>query len=224
MSSSSSVSSGLSLQSSSSSEPEWNFDHVPDGPPEALVGSDGDLPLTDGEDDLKFLIEGELISESEDDLHPWVKPTSSDGKEEEEEVEEEEEKEEDDSSSPAKHPPAKRFRAWADSEDDDDDEEEEEKEEDESSSSAGYPPAKRFRAWADSEDDDDDEEEEEEDESSSSIGYPPTKRFRSWVDSEDDDDDEEDEAPAMGWGSSDEELPGSSAADIDNGDDEYSDD
>ncbi|KAK1612843.1 hypothetical protein QYE76_036516 [Lolium multiflorum] len=54
-------------------------------------GSDGDLPLTDGEDDLKFLIEGELISESEDDLHPWVKPTSSDGKEEEEEVEEEEE-------------------------------------------------------------------------------------------------------------------------------------
>ena len=146
MSSSSSVSSGLSLQSFSSSEPEWNSDH----------GPDGDLPLTDGEDDLKFLIEGELISESEDDLHPWVKPTSSDGKEEEEDVEEEEEKEEDDSSSPAKHPPAKRFHAWADSEDDDDDEEEEE--EDESSSSAGYPPTKRFRSWADSEDDDDDED------------------------------------------------------------------
>ena len=125
MSSSSSISSGLSFQSSSSSEQEWNFDHVPDGPPEALVGSDGDLPLTDGEDDLKFLIEGELISESEDDLHPWVKPTSSDGKEEEEEVEEEEEKEEDDSSSSAGYPPAKRFRSWADSEDDDDDEEEE---------------------------------------------------------------------------------------------------
>ena len=189
MSSSSSVSSGLSLQSSSSSELEWNFDHVPDGPPEALIGSDGDLPLTDGEDDLKFLIEGELISESEDDLHPWVKPTSSDGKEEEEEVEEEEEKEEDDSSSSAKHPPAKRFRAWADSEDDDDD-----------------------------------EEEEEEDDSSSSIGYPPTKRFRSWADSEDDDDDEEEEAPAEGWGSSDEELPGSSADGSYNGDDEDSDD
>ena len=125
MSSSSSVSSGLSLQSFSSSEPEWNFNHVSDGPPEAFVGSDGDLPLTDGEDNLKFLIEGELISESEDDLHPWVKPTSSNGKEEEEEVKEEEEKKEDDSSSPAKHPPAKRFRAWADSEDDDDDEEEE---------------------------------------------------------------------------------------------------
>ena len=188
MSSSSSVSSGLSLQSFSSSEPEWNFDHVPDGPPEAFVGSDGDLPLTDGEDDLKFLIEGELISESEDDLHPWVKPTSSDGKGEE--VEEEEEKEEGGPSSPAK-----------------------------------LLPAKRFRAWADSEDDDDDEEEEEEDESSSSIGYPPTKRFRSWADSEDDDDDdEEEEAPAEGWGSSDEELPGSSADGRYNGDDEDNDD
>ncbi|KAK1645837.1 hypothetical protein QYE76_063642 [Lolium multiflorum] len=175
MSSSSSVSSGLSLQSFSSSEPEWNSDHVPEG----------DLPLTDGEDDLKFLIEGKLISESEDDLHPWVKPTSSDGKGEE--VEEEEEKEEG-GLSPAKLLPAKHS------------------------------------AWADSEDDDDDEEEEEEDESSSSIGYPPTKRFRSWADSEDDDDDEEDEAPAEGWGSSDEELPGSSADDIDDGDDEDSDD
>ena len=61
-------------------------------------------------------------------------------------------------------------------------------------------------------------EEEEENESSSSIGYPPTKRFRSWADSEDDDDDEEDEAPAEGWGSSDEELPGSSADDLDDGD------
>jgi hypothetical protein len=177
MSSSSSVSSGLSLQSFSSSEPEWNSDHAPEG----------DLPLTDGEEDLKFLIDGELISESEDDLHPWAKPTSPDGKGKE--VEEEEEKEEGGPSSPAK-----------------------------------LLPAKRFRAWADSEDDDDDEEEEEEDESSSSIGYPPTKRFRSWADSEDDDDDEEDEAPAKGWGSSDEELPGSSADDIDDGDDEDSDD
>ena len=85
MSSSSSVSSGLSFQSSSSSEQEWDFDYVPDGPPEALVGSDGDLPLTDGEDDLQFLIEGELESESEDDLHSWANPTSSDKAEEEEE-------------------------------------------------------------------------------------------------------------------------------------------
>ena len=123
MSPSSSISSGLSLQSSSSSEQEWNFDHVPDGPPEALVGSDGDLPLTDGEDDLGFLLEGELKSESEDDLHPWANSTSSDEEEEEEEVEEEEE--DDSSSSSAGYPPAKRFHALADSEDDDDDEEEE---------------------------------------------------------------------------------------------------
>ena len=91
--------------------------------------------------------------------------------------------------------------------------------------SAKLPLKKRSRMWADSEDEDDDEEEEEEeDESSSSAGYPPIKRFRSWADSEDDDDDEEEEAPAMGWGSSDEELPGSSADDIDGGDDEDSDD
>ena len=79
--------------------------------------------------------------------------------------------------------------------------------------SAKLPPKKRSRMWADSEDEDDDEEEEEEeeDESSSSAGYPPTKRFRSWADSEDDDDDEEEEAPATGWGSSDEEVSGSSA-------------
>ncbi|KAK1609004.1 hypothetical protein QYE76_032677 [Lolium multiflorum] len=82
---------------------EWNFDHVPDGPPEALVGSDGDLPLTDGEDDLGFLLEGELKSESEDDFHPWANSTSSDEEEEEEEVEEEEE---DDSSSSVGYPPA----------------------------------------------------------------------------------------------------------------------
>ena len=109
-------------------EPEWDFDYVPDGPPEALVGADGDLPLTDGEDDLQFLIEGELESESEDDLHSWANPTSPDKAEEEEEEEEEEEQEEeeeDDSSSSIGYPPAKRFRAWADSEDDDDDEEEE---------------------------------------------------------------------------------------------------
>ena len=89
MPSSSSVSSGLSLQSFSSSEPEWNSDHAPEG----------DLPLTDGEEDLKFLIDRELISESEDDLHPWAKPTSPDGKGkevEEEDWRETEDEEEDD--------------------------------------------------------------------------------------------------------------------------------
>ncbi|KAK1650048.1 hypothetical protein QYE76_067853 [Lolium multiflorum] len=59
---------------------------------------------------------------------------------------------------------------------------------------------------------------------SPSAKLPPKKRSRMWADSEDDDDDEEDEAPAKGWGNSDEELPGSSADDIDGGDDEDSDD
>ncbi|KAK1606477.1 hypothetical protein QYE76_030150 [Lolium multiflorum] len=98
----------------------------------------------------------------------------------------------------------------------------------EASPSTKLPPKKRSRMWADSEDDDDDEEEEdkeEEDDSSSSAGYPPTKRLRSWADSEDDDDDEEEEeAPADGWGSDGEELPGSSADDLDDGDDEDGDD
>jgi hypothetical protein len=80
------------------SELEWDFGLL----------SDSDKPLTDGEDDLQFLIERELESESEDDLHSW-------GNEEED----------DSSSSSAGYPPAKRFRAWADSEDDNDDEEEE---------------------------------------------------------------------------------------------------
>jgi hypothetical protein len=75
------------------SEPEWDFGLL----------SDSDKPLTDGEDDLQFLIERELESESEDDLHSW-------GNEEED----------DSSSSSVGYPPAKRFR-----EDDDDDEEEE---------------------------------------------------------------------------------------------------
>ncbi|KAK1645437.1 hypothetical protein QYE76_063242 [Lolium multiflorum] len=86
------------------------------------------------------------------------------------------------------------------------------------SPSARLPPKKRSRMWADSEDDDDDEEEEdeeEEDDSSSSAGYPPTKRFRSWADSEDDDDDEEEEEG--------EGFPGSSADDLDDGDNEDSD-
>jgi hypothetical protein len=97
------------------SEPEWDFDFM----------SDGDMPLTDGEDNLQFLIEGELKSESEDDLHSWRNSTSSDNGEEEEDEEVEEEEAEDDSSSSAGYPPAKRLRAWAVSEDDDDDEKEE---------------------------------------------------------------------------------------------------
>ncbi|KAK1696934.1 hypothetical protein QYE76_013631 [Lolium multiflorum] len=64
------------------------------------------------------------------------------------------------------------------------------------------------------------EGEEEEDETSSDE-YPPAKRFRAG--SDDDDDDEEEEAPAEGYGSSDEELAGSSADGSSDGDDEGSD-
>ena len=108
-------------------EPEWDFDFVPDGPPEALVGSDGDLPLTDGEDDLRFLIDGELVAESEDDLLSWGSFTPSDEEEEEEDEEDDassnEEEGEGDTSSD--EPPAKRFRGWAWSDDDEDDDDEE---------------------------------------------------------------------------------------------------
>ncbi|KAK1681151.1 hypothetical protein QYE76_041999 [Lolium multiflorum] len=95
----------------------------------------------------------------------------------------------------------------------------------EASPSTKLPPKKRSRMWADSEDDDDDEEEEdkeEEDDSSSSAGYPPTKRFRSWADSEDDDDDEEEGKDRRTQRRR--ELPGSSADDLDDGDDEDGDD
>jgi hypothetical protein len=141
-------------------EQEWDFDFVPDGPPEALVGSDGDLPLTDGEDDLRFLIDGELEAESEDDLLSWGNFSSSD-------VEEEEEDEEDHAS----------FNAEGEEEDD---------------TSSDEPPAKRLRGWA-------------------------------WSDDDEDDDYEEEEAPVEGYGSSDEELTGSSADGSYDGDDEASD-
>jgi hypothetical protein len=67
--------------------------------------------LTDGEEDLQFLIDGELEAESEDDRFSWDDYTSSD------------EEEEEDDNSLEDYPPAKRFRAG--SFDDDDDEEEE---------------------------------------------------------------------------------------------------
>ena len=123
-SSSSSASSGLSFQSSSSREPtpefevaamyeaiaplwwdeaDWDFD----------VWSEDDESLTDGEDNLQFLVDGELEEESDDDLISWGEDNSSD----------EEDEPEDDTSSD-EYPPVKRFRAG--SEDDDDDEEDEE--------------------------------------------------------------------------------------------------
>jgi hypothetical protein len=93
-------------------EKEWDFTVRVNDAPLTIVGSDDYLSLTDGEADLRFLVDGELEAESEDDLFSWASFSSYD----------EEEEEEDDTSSD--EPPAKHFRAG--SEDDDDDDEEEE--------------------------------------------------------------------------------------------------
>ncbi|KAK1681034.1 hypothetical protein QYE76_041882 [Lolium multiflorum] len=127
-SSSSTASSGLSLQSSSSSELEQEVDLMAiyeARAPEYWDARDWDFsneseddePLTDGEEDLQFLIDGELEATSDDDLFPWDGGFSSD--------EEEEEEEEDDDDSLEGYPPAKRLRMWWDDEDSDDEEEDE---------------------------------------------------------------------------------------------------
>jgi hypothetical protein len=80
-SSSSTASSGLSLQSSSSSELEQEVDLMAiyeARAPEYWDARDWDFskeseddePLTDGEEDLQFLLDGELEATSDDDLFP----------------------------------------------------------------------------------------------------------------------------------------------------------
>src|SRR3954464_7808323 len=124
MDSSSSCSSVLSFQSSFSggSMPEYD----PKTAYEALAplwwdewewdssSESEEEPMTDGEDDLQFLVDGELEEESDDDLFSWDGDVSSDG---------EEEMEEDTSSE--EYPPVKRFRAGSWDDDDDDEDEEE---------------------------------------------------------------------------------------------------
>jgi hypothetical protein len=123
-SSSSSCSSGLSFQSSREPTPEYD----PIAAYEALaplwwdeqdwdfaVEPEDDESLTDGEDNLQFLVDGELEEESDDDGFSWDGYTSSD----------EEDETEDDTSSD-EYPPVKRFRGGSEDDDDDDDEEEEE--------------------------------------------------------------------------------------------------
>jgi hypothetical protein len=122
----SSSSSSLSFQSSSSSELEQEVNlmaiHEARAPEywdardwDFSLESEDDEPLTEGEGDLQFLVDGELVPAGDDDRFPWEAVLSSD--EEEEETEESE-----DDSSSAGYPPAKRFRGWAWSDDDDDDE------------------------------------------------------------------------------------------------------
>src|SRR3954462_4018159 len=84
-------------------ERDWDF----------AVWSEDDASLTDGDESLQFLVDGELEAKSSDDAWSWDGVESSD---EEEESEEE--------TSSGEYPPTKRLRAGA--EDDDDEGEDEE--------------------------------------------------------------------------------------------------
>nr|XP_051229896.1 uncharacterized protein LOC127347781 [Lolium perenne] len=115
MDSSSSSSSGLSFRSSSSREPTPENIRAPERWDEAdwdfSVWSEDDESLTDGEDNLHFLIDGDSEEKSDDDAL-WGEDISSN--------EEDEEAEEDTSSD--EYLPMKRFRAGSDDDDDYDDE------------------------------------------------------------------------------------------------------
>src|SRR3954467_11288650 len=127
-SSSSSKSFGLSFQSSNTmSDREPTPEHPPMAAYEALAPqwwderdwdfaawSEDDESLTDGEEGLQFLVDGELEGESADDAVSWGEDVESSN--------EEEEAEEDTSSD--EYQPVQRFRAGS-SEDTDDDEDEE---------------------------------------------------------------------------------------------------
>jgi hypothetical protein len=90
---------------------------------DSSVRSEDDKSHTDGESDLRFLADEEVVEESEDDRLSWADFTTS------EEVKEAEEEEEDEDSS-SDEPPAKRRHLWpgnfsdVDSDDDADEEDE----------------------------------------------------------------------------------------------------
>jgi ribonuclease E len=78
--------------------------------------SEDEASLTDGEDDLQFLADGELEGESADDAFSWdgySSPEEAAGSEDE--------------TSSGEYPPVKRFRAgsWDDDDDEDEDDDEE---------------------------------------------------------------------------------------------------
>ena len=89
-------------------ERDWDF----------AAQSGEDEPMTDGEEDLRFLVDGELVASSADDAICWGEDLVLSG-------EGEEEKEEEEDSSSEEYPPVKRFRAWSSESSDDDDEDEE---------------------------------------------------------------------------------------------------
>src|SRR3954464_8704390 len=77
------------------------------------VWLEDDASLTDGEESLQFLVDGELEANS-DDAWSWDGVESSDEKEESEE-----------DTSSDEYPPTKRFRAGSEDDNDDEDEDEE---------------------------------------------------------------------------------------------------
>jgi hypothetical protein len=125
-SSSSSCSSALSFQTSFSDDREPTPELPPTAAYEVLAPQwwderdwdfaaqpEDDEPMTDGDEDLQFLADGELAVESADDAISWGEDLSS--------SDEEEEAEEDSSSE--EYPPAKRFCAGSSEDTDDVDDE-----------------------------------------------------------------------------------------------------
>ena len=112
---------------------DWDF---------SVWSEDGES-LTDGEDNLQFLVDGELEPDSDDDRFTWDGFSSPD-----------EEEEEEDYTSSEEYPPVKRFRcgSWDDS--DDEDEEDEARADGFSSSDYGDDDG----SSADEDEDDDDED------------------------------------------------------------------
>ena len=190
-SSSSSNSSALSHQSSSSSlEPEVDLMAVYDNlAPEwwdgeewdssvQTEGSDNEAPLTDGEADLQFLVDGELEEESADDAFSWGEDLSP--------TEDEAEASSEGKTSSDEYPPVKRFRAgsWDYSDDDDEEDDEDVDAVDRNDSGDGY-----LLGSADECDDGDDERAGSEDEDSSGSSSDSEEESSSYEDGSDGDSD-----------------------------------
>jgi hypothetical protein len=142
--------------------------------------SGDEASLTEGEADLRFLLDGELEEESADDAFSWGEDISP--------TEDEAETDSEDKTSSDEYPPTKRFRAgsWDDSDDDDDDDEDEDEEE---------VPAERYRdgdeyllGSDDEGDDGDDERAGSEDEDSSGSSSDSEEESSSDEDGSDGDD------------------------------------
>jgi hypothetical protein len=150
---------------------EWDFSVQTEG-------SDNEAPLTDGEADLQFLVEGELEEESADDAFSWGEDLSP--------TEYEAEASSEDKTSSDEYPPMKRFRAgsWDDSDDDD---KEDGEDEDEVSIDRYHSGDEYFLDSADEGDDGDDERAGSEDEESSGSSSDSEEESSSGEDGSDGD-------------------------------------